>query len=585
MAGKENKPTRKLQKFKTRKKSILTKVLLTTGIVIALLLVAVCLMIAQKFKTGMIEMGIKQAKAIAEISADRVDVEAMMKLEEGDEESEEYERIVAPLRNAKDQGGVAFMYTITADEDHSLYYILDTDTTDNQCMIGEEFDYDYEEFADIFNGESYVQDFIDETEDGDLISAYQPLYLDGEVVAILGCDYDASDIQSRLKNMTVIVLSTICVSLFVAIVLIGLLLKAVLRGLRVVNNKVYDIVHNEGDLTQVLDIKTGDELEIIGNSVNELLKYIHEIMLKIQDNSARLKDASDAMSSAVGSASVGVTDVSATMEQMSASMSETTIALNRIHDTVNELVGQIESVYAEAQNGNSMTDEIKGRASDIYCVAEKEQREAKEHADALIDTVNEKVEKSKSVEEIKTLTEDILGISKQTNLLSLNASIEAARAGEAGKGFAVVAEEISKLASDSANAAERIGSVSDEVISSVSDLADTAKEMLNFMQERVIAGYDKLLETCKEYEGDASKIHELMDSFQRTAKQFNEMADSIKGSVDNIASALEENAKGIDQISVTAKDLSASVSNLKNQADENETVSKELDLEVNRFKL
>ena len=127
----------------------------------------------------------------------------------------------------------------------------------------------------MFGGKEYIQDYIDHTEDGDLITVYKPIEDNaGKVVAILGCDYDASSIAAELQKAVVRTLQIGCICLILAILILTIIVSRITKGLMQVNAKIYDLVHNEGDLTQKLDVRSGDELELIAGNVNELLAYI-----------------------------------------------------------------------------------------------------------------------------------------------------------------------------------------------------------------------------------------------------------------------------------------------------------------------
>jgi len=571
-------------KKRTRRLSIRVKILLCTSLLMIGLFLLLGVSFYKSMEENMVSMGIEQAEIAAKVAVGQIDA-SVADLKPGDEGSPEYEGMLQELLDAKHTCSVAYLYTLSTDGS-AVFYGIDTDETENRSAIGETFEYRYEELRPVFEGEVYVQDYIDSTEDGDLITAYVPIRDEGNrVAAVLGSDYDASEIVERLGNIRVRMLQIGAAGVLIAIIILNLIVRTITRSLWTVNKKIYELVHNEGDLTQTLHVKTGDEMELMADNVNELLKYIREIMLRISDNSCKLNESTKIIFGNLKNAGGNIMEVSATMEQMSAAMEESTATLNQISESMEAVYTNINYISEQAETGNHYAEKIEEKADKVYHYAEEEQNNAHALVLELADSVNDKIRKSKSVEEINLLTENIISITGQTNLLALNASIEAARAGEAGKGFAVVADEIGKLASNSANTAAQIKQVSTQVISAVEGLALEAEKMLQFMEETAMEGYRKLLGSSQEYREDAQNIHGMMEKFAQDSEQLDQSVNKMKEALQAVSTAVEENAKGIVNVSEVSAQLTESMGDIENRADLNKKIGEQLEKEVGKFKL
>lgn len=144
---------------------------------------------------------------------------------------------------------------------------------------------------------------------------------------------------------------------------------------------------------------------------------------------------------------------------------------------------------------------------------------------------------------IKTIDE----IAFQTNLLALNAAVEAARAGEAGAGFAVVAEEVRNLAQKAASSAKTTADLVEVIV---------------------------------------AKVKEGTSLVNRTADDFGKVSSSTAKAqqlVAEIASASEEQAHGLEQISRAMAGLDHVVQSNAASAEESAAASAGLNVQAEKM--
>ncbi|MDD7713728.1 MAG: methyl-accepting chemotaxis protein [Lachnobacterium sp.] len=570
-------------KIRTRLLTIRAKILIPSVIIVVLVCGLMGYNSYTRFEESMVRMGVEEADMAATIVADSLDANLVSEVTVGSEGTQVYQNLQGDLRKKQKACGIAFLYTLYTDG-KKVYYGVDSD--EDAAKVGDEFADSYAELEPVFGGKEYIQNYIDHTEDGDLITVYKPIEDNaGKVVAILGCDYDASSIAAELQKAVAQTLQIGGICLILAILILTIIISRITKGLMQVNAKIYDLVHNEGDLTQKLDVRSGDELELIAGNVNELLAYIRKIMIGISSGSMRLMSTSRKMVDHLSSADESITDVSATMQEMSAAMEETTSSLNQITEAIDEIYSSVERIAGNADAGKVSSQEMESRASGANDAAAEGQKKANIETEKMAASLNEKIVRSRSVEQIEVLTSNIIEITEQTNLLALNASIEAARAGEAGRGFAVVADEIGKLAGNSADAAAKIRQVSAEVIQAVDELAEGAGQMIEFVRNATEEGFGGLVATSENYATDANAMRAMMEQFAQTAEELRSTMDGIRESISAVNIAVEESAKGIAGVSESSVQLTGNVNDIQSEASDNNGIAEDLATEVARFKL
>lgn len=340
----------------------------------------------------------------------------------------------------------------------------------------------------------------------------------------------------------------------------------------------------EGNLTERIPVYTRDEIGQMAAGINHFIEQLQGIIRKLKEESGNMEQSVESVMAQIMDSNENVSNVSAAMEQMAASMEEISATLGQLAIGSNEVLNEIQQMDTRVKDGVTLVQTIKGNASTMYGRTIK----GKENTSSTIEEIRGKLRKalddSRSVQQINEMTKEILSITNQTNLLSLNASIEAARVGEAGKGFAVVAGEIRALADNSAQTANNIQSISDIVTEAVERLARNAEEILKFIDENVMGDYDDFVEVVEQYEKDADSVNEILSVFAVNTEDIHQTMDAMNSGISDISTVVEDNANGVTNVADSIVTLAAAIGEIQQETTGNQEISKRLHEEVSRFK-
>ncbi|MCM1386468.1 MAG: methyl-accepting chemotaxis protein [Bacillus sp. (in: Bacteria)] len=350
------------------------------------------------------------------------------------------------------------------------------------------------------------------------------------------------------------------------------------------NALINNLEHDEGDLNERIISKKEDEIGRLIFGINLFLNKLQTIMKAIQQHSISLDNSSGQIVSKVSDSSRNMREVSAEAEELCQEMQRVLQTLEGITADMASLNNSSEVISNSTISGRDYAAEMKERANGIKELAQNSKSESERITSSLEEVLRSSMESSKSVNAIQNLTDEILSIASQTNLLALNASIEAARAGEAGKGFAVVADEIRGLADNSRNTANSIQQISNDVVSCVEEMADSSNKLLEFVNNNVLADYDRFVEASGKYLSDADTLEEMMQEFYTKSTELSSASEIINSGISRISQAVEDENTKVSNLSDIMQGLSANMEEIQDYTTINDEVSNDLKKEIAKFK-
>ncbi|CUB51644.1 methyl-accepting chemotaxis protein [Bacillus cereus] len=388
---------------------------------------------------------------------------------------------------------------------------------------------------------------------------------EGNIVAIVAADVDASIVPSTKEKFIIQGLMFICISVLIATVIQFLIVRNALAPLRDLREGLRRV--GEGDLNIKLEERS-DDIGIINSYFNNTIEKFKGIIDKVKQAAEQVSSSSQELSVSTKENSMAVQEIVSSMVELRAGAQLQETSVPQYLGIVYEVEDKMEEITNAAKQMEKVSEGIEHHSVKGNGVTKQaiNQMNIIQNAVQDLSSIIYSLEvRSKEISDIVTV---ITSISNQTNSLALHATIEVSRAEETGEGFAVVADEVRKLAEQMEASAKDIANLIGETQAgteeAVVSIRKASKEVESGMKlvemngaffEEISKSAQSVTNQVRVVSSNSSDILQNSQNIVRVVNELSLIANTYTNS-SNVEESMKEQEMSVQDIAELASSLS-----------------------------